>query len=93
MTMTDTYTIDLCQQGFAWADKAYAVDSAHLMAECSNAGVCNRMNVSAIICSIIVSHIDANVESHSYIRYHLQGKCKCAAGFTGAACERSTSYL
>ena len=45
-------TIDFCQQGFAWADKAYAVDSAHLMA---NVGVFNRINVSEISYGIIIS--------------------------------------
>lgn len=31
-----------CPEGPAWADKAYATDKAHLDAECSNAGHCNR---------------------------------------------------
>lgn len=31
-----------CPYGTAWADKAYATDKAHLSAECSNAGLCNR---------------------------------------------------
>lgn len=30
-----------CPYGTAWADKAYAVDKAHLPAQCSNAGKCN----------------------------------------------------
>ena len=54
------HTIDLYQQGFAWADKAYAVDSAHLM---TNAGVCNRINVSEISYGITISHIQATVDS------------------------------
>jgi len=31
-----------CPMGPAWADKAYATDKAHLPAECSNAGTCDR---------------------------------------------------
>jgi len=31
-----------CPKGSAWADKAHAIDSAHLPAECSNAGTCDR---------------------------------------------------
>eukprot|EP00602_Paraphysomonas_sp_CaronLab_P001970 CAMPEP_0185021030 /NCGR_PEP_ID=MMETSP1103-20130426/3691_1 /TAXON_ID=36769 /ORGANISM="Paraphysomonas bandaiensis, Strain Caron Lab Isolate" /LENGTH=622 /DNA_ID=CAMNT_0027552303 /DNA_START=60 /DNA_END=1924 /DNA_ORIENTATION=+ len=31
-----------CPYGVAWADKAYALDSAHQQAECSNAGICDR---------------------------------------------------
>ena len=31
-----------CPNGTAWADKAYALDSAHQSAECSNAGICDR---------------------------------------------------
>ncbi|KAJ8604707.1 hypothetical protein CTAYLR_006542 [Chrysophaeum taylorii] len=31
-----------CPTGVAWADKAYAVDKAHLDVECSNAGLCDR---------------------------------------------------
>ena len=49
---TDTYThthtrrerriSGTCSEGVAWADKAYAIDLAHSLAECSNAGLCNR---------------------------------------------------
>lgn len=53
-----------CPTGTAWADKAYATDKAHQVAECSNAGICDRIS----------------------------GTCKCFDGFTGAACQRSTSY-
>eukprot|EP00606_Chrysophyceae_sp_TOSAG23-5_P001573 GSChrysophyteH2.ASY1.ANO1.1362.1 assembled CDS len=31
-----------CPTGPAWADKAYATDSAHLPATCSNAGICDN---------------------------------------------------
>ena len=31
-----------CASGPAWADKAYAENTAHSPAECSNAGVCDR---------------------------------------------------
>jgi hypothetical protein len=31
-----------CDYGYAWADKAYAVDSGHQLSECSSAGLCNR---------------------------------------------------
>ncbi len=31
-----------CPTGPAWADKAYATDSAHLPATCSNAGICDH---------------------------------------------------
>jgi len=31
-----------CDFGSSWADKAYAVDAGHQLAECSNAGLCNR---------------------------------------------------
>ena len=31
-----------CATGVAWADKAYATDTAHSEIECSNAGICNR---------------------------------------------------
>ncbi|CAM9202400.1 unnamed protein product, partial [Ectocarpus fasciculatus] len=31
-----------CSKGIAWADKAYATDTAHSEVECSNAGICNR---------------------------------------------------
>ena len=31
-----------CSNGPAWADKAYAADTAHSMVECSNAGMCDR---------------------------------------------------
>eukprot|EP01031_Cornospumella_fuschlensis_P027953 gene27953-33756_t len=31
-----------CAIGTAWVDKAYATDSAHQQAECSNAGLCDR---------------------------------------------------
>lgn len=31
-----------CAEGLAWADKAYATDTAHSEVECSNAGICNR---------------------------------------------------
>lgn len=31
-----------CPNGTAWADKAYAIDLAHQLAECSNAGECDR---------------------------------------------------
>ncbi|CAM9769598.1 unnamed protein product, partial [Choristocarpus tenellus] len=33
-----------CSTGVAWADKAYAIDTAHSEVECSNAGLCNRAN-------------------------------------------------
>ena len=52
----------VCPSGTAWADKAYASDSAHRDAECSNAGICDRGT----------------------------GNCKCFAGYTGNACQRST---
>ena len=32
----------LLEKGAAWADKAYAIDLAHSLIECSNAGLCNR---------------------------------------------------
>ena len=38
--------VDTCPMDYAWADKAYAVDSAHQIAECSNQGRCNRRTVS-----------------------------------------------
>eukprot|EP00981_Chlorochromonas_danica_P005499 scaffold1110_cov182-Ochromonas_danica.AAC.26 len=31
-----------CPNGTAWVDKAYATDAAHQLAECSNAGLCDR---------------------------------------------------
>lgn len=31
-----------CPDGVAWTDKAFAVDQAHQVAECSNAGLCDR---------------------------------------------------
>lgn len=31
-----------CPYGIAWADKPSAIDVAHVNAECSNAGICNR---------------------------------------------------
>ena len=31
-----------CPIGQAWADKAYAIDSAHQSVECSGAGLCDR---------------------------------------------------
>lgn len=31
-----------CPSGTAWVDKAYAVDQAHQVMECSNAGICDR---------------------------------------------------
>ncbi len=31
-----------CPTGTAWVDKAYAVDQAHQVMECSNAGICDR---------------------------------------------------
>ncbi|CAN0300258.1 unnamed protein product, partial [Scytosiphon promiscuus] len=31
-----------CSKGLAWADKAYATDTAHSEVECSNAGICDR---------------------------------------------------
>ena len=31
-----------CKLGVAWADKAYGVDQAHQLAECSARGICNR---------------------------------------------------
>lgn len=31
-----------CGKGIAWVDKAYAIDKAHQLAECSNAGLCDR---------------------------------------------------
>ncbi|CAM9353183.1 unnamed protein product, partial [Pylaiella littoralis] len=37
-----------CSKGLAWADKAYATDTAHGEVECSNAGLCDR---STGICS------------------------------------------
>ena len=57
------HNIDLYQQGFAWADKAYAVDSAHLM---TNAGVWNCINVSEVSYGIIISHIQSySMEKHA----------------------------
>jgi hypothetical protein len=38
-----------CPKDFAWADKAYALDTAHQLAECSNAGRCNRKTVSCAL--------------------------------------------
>eukprot|EP00981_Chlorochromonas_danica_P006069 scaffold1268_cov174-Ochromonas_danica.AAC.3 len=34
--------IGTCPNGTAWVDKAYATDAAHQLAECSNAGLCDR---------------------------------------------------
>lgn len=34
--------VGTCARGVAWADKAYATDTAHSEVECSNAGVCDR---------------------------------------------------
>lgn len=31
-----------CDFGVSWADKAYAIDAGHQLAECSHAGLCNR---------------------------------------------------
>lgn len=31
-----------CPKGIAWSDRAYGIDQAHRLAECSNAGLCNR---------------------------------------------------
>jgi len=31
-----------CPSGNAWADKAYQIDKAHQLSECSNAGTCDR---------------------------------------------------
>lgn len=38
-------TMMVCPQGYAWADKAYAENSAHVTVECSNQGVCDRKTV------------------------------------------------
>ncbi|GMI35358.1 hypothetical protein TeGR_g3805, partial [Tetraparma gracilis] len=35
-------SLRVCPTGPAWADKAYATDSAHSLSECSGAGVCDR---------------------------------------------------
>ena len=32
----------ICPYDIAWADKAYQLDTAHSLAECSNQGLCNR---------------------------------------------------
>jgi hypothetical protein len=37
-----------CPNGTAWVDVAYATDVAHLSAECSNAGICDRVNGSCV---------------------------------------------
>ena len=34
----------VCEEGFAWASKASAENTAHALMECSNQGVCNRAN-------------------------------------------------
>jgi hypothetical protein len=31
-----------CPTGTAWGDRPYSTDNAHQLAECSNAGVCDR---------------------------------------------------
>lgn len=33
-----------CAKDYSWAGKPYDVDQAHLLAECSNNGICNRKN-------------------------------------------------
>lgn len=39
-------SVGVCPYGTAWADKAYALNSAHNLAECSDLGICNRENVN-----------------------------------------------
>jgi hypothetical protein len=36
------FIIGKCPTGTAWVDKAYDIDRAHQVAECSNAGICDR---------------------------------------------------
>ena len=36
---------ELCPYDLAWADKAYDLDYAHSIAECSNQGICNTKTV------------------------------------------------
>ncbi len=35
-----------CDLGRAWADKAFDINEAHVLTECSNRGRCNRKTVS-----------------------------------------------
>lgn len=39
--------IDICPYDISWAGKAYEVDTAHALAECSNIGKCDRRTVIA----------------------------------------------
>ncbi len=49
-------TLGSCDLGRAWADKPWALDSAHSYAECSNRGKCNR-NTVIIVLAICDLHI------------------------------------
>ncbi len=73
-----------CPMDFAWADKAYRVDAGHSLAECSNAGKCNRRTVMYlffVLCKYSLTWI--------FLQFYLQGACECSSGYTGIACEKS----
>ena len=48
--ITSSYFIHIltgsCPFDLSWSDKAYAIDEAHSLAECSDRGLCNRQSVS-----------------------------------------------
>lgn len=43
--MCPSVRVGTCPMDYSWAGKPYDVDQAHLLAECSNNGICNRKNV------------------------------------------------
>jgi hypothetical protein len=57
------YTAGRCPSGPAWADKAYADDKAHTVAECSNAGICNRQTGS---CQCFTGYTGAACQRSEY---------------------------
>lgn len=40
------FFVAICPSGYAFVDKAYDVNAAHQLTECSNRGICNRETVS-----------------------------------------------
>ena len=41
----DFNDLELCPYDLAWADKAYELDTAHTVVECSNQGICDTKSV------------------------------------------------
>lgn len=63
----------MCPYGYAWADQAVATDVAHVMAECSNKGLCDR-ETGLCVCDPLFSGIDCS-RIQCPLECNLHGRC------------------